>query len=132
MLGRLADRLVNISPLARRYLVLCLTVNSGVTRPCQLSRSLGVSLRTLEREMQEEQVPSPLRMAVLARLLRVAWLMQSEDHCLATVATALGFSYPSVVSRLLRRAGFTAESIRGPLGLEGVVAVLMGNLAMDK
>lgn len=89
-------------------------------RPRDHARGLGLSLRTVQRELRGDGLPSPQRVLSLALVLRMAWMLQAPEHTLDTVASALGLSAVVVAGRILRREGFTVHGVRVPGGLDMV------------
>lgn len=121
--GLLLTRLLMLRPelslLARRFLIACLTSEPAVRRPNAVAAQLRVSLRTLERECVEERLAPPGRVLHAALLWRAACLLQAEDHTRRSVAAALGLPDASALSAGFREIlGLSGRSVRGPAGLD--------------
>lgn len=111
-MGAMVRRPCPPSVIARRYVQCCLIANQQSQRPGLIAAELGISLRTIERRLTDDKLPGPRRLFACARLLRAVWMLQSECHTLGSVATALGISDPSILSRLIRSAGLSARAAR--------------------
>lgn len=119
LMARLLEVRPELSPLARRFLIACVTSEPVVRRPNAVAAQLRVSLRTMERECAGERLSPPGTVLRAALLWRVAWLMQAEDHTLRSVAAALGLPEASALSAGLRRdLGVSSRSVRGSTGLD--------------
>lgn len=119
LLARLLEVRPDLSFLARRFLVACLTSEPVARRPKGVAAQLRVSLRTMERECVEEGLSPPGRVLHAALLWRAACLLQAEDHTLRSVAAALGLPDASALSAGFRQdLGLSGRSARGPAGLD--------------
>ncbi len=82
----------------------------------ELAERLGVSKRTLTRACRRSFGESPMRLYLYIRLQAARNLLFYEEHSIKDVATACGFSYPAVFSRVFRtQFGQTPRSFRAAL-----------------
>lgn len=108
-----------LSLLARRFLISCLTSEPAVRRPNAVAAQLRVSLRTIEREFAEEGLSPPGSVVRAALLWRATFLLQAEDHTVRSVAAALGLPDASALSAGIRNTlGMSGRSSRDPAGLD--------------
>ena len=93
------ERVVFVEPNVEEVLE---ALSAPAFNPAQAAKSLGVSLRALQREMKKANLPPPQFWAQLVRARRAARAVR-EDIPLAQIAIEYGFSDQSHMSREFRR-----------------------------
>lgn len=84
-----------------------------------IARQLGVSHKTILRECRRSFEETPMRLYLRIRLQASRNMLFYEEFGIADVATACGFSYPSVFSRAFRAQFLmTPREFRGSLRLQ--------------
>lgn len=79
----------------------------------ELAEALGVSQRTMTRVCRRTFGQSPMRLYLHIRLQAARNLLFYEEHSIKDVATACGFSYPAVFSRVFKaQFGQTPRAFR--------------------
>lgn len=82
----------------------------------ELATALGASERTVTRVCRRAFGASPMRLYLHVRLQAARNLLFYEEHLIKDVATACGFSYPSVFSRVFKAEfGETPRAFRQAL-----------------
>ncbi|MFI2478617.1 GlxA family transcriptional regulator [Nocardia xishanensis] len=78
------------------------------------AKSLGVSLRTLQRSVQRTIGTSPIRFIQDLRIEQASHLLRTTDLSLEVIARRVGYEHPNTLRVLLReRTGRTTTDLRG-------------------
>jgi AraC-like DNA-binding protein len=111
----------------------CIAASATATTVRDVQHQLNKSLRTLNRELSAQGLPSLARILAFCRLLRAMYRLDHRDIKVKAVASGLGYKYPSALSHQLHWfTGLSIASLPAGSRFATIAALLSADLSAKR